>query len=172
METNEQLDILLKKKAEIASQTGLDSEERKKLLRRIRREIRQIRGPSADSSEEGEEGAEPRPRRSRRSKDENPVLRDYRKDLEGFKAFKLSAIQYYLDQGLIQKDLKSVPHDQTMAMFSFIQMFEFMVEPSQALEKFRTRWADHDPEWFTIIGTDLFEEVAFGPLPSAMTTAN
>lgn len=166
MEENNRLNQLIQQKEALAGRSDLTSDEKDQMARRIRREIRKLKAESGDTSTAS---SAPRRSRSKREVGLPGEIRSATKNPAEFIQFKAEVQEYLTDLGLECRDPSDLIHDTHPAHgFDLVYIYEHDVTGDQLIEKFRSRWANKDPKWFSVSGQDTAEILLLGPLPAAM----
>lgn len=164
---NPTLERLLQQKEALYARTDLDADEKDRLARRLRREIRKVRGGPAPKDPAS--GTTTRRKRSAHGQAVRGEIRLASDNPDEFSQFKAEVQEFLTDLGLDWRDPSSLLQDSAPAYgLDFVYLYEHDVTGEQLIDKFRTRWANKEPKWFSVNGVDAGEILLLGPLPSGM----
>ncbi len=166
MGSNDELDSLLKQKAELSGRTDLTPEQKDKLARTLRRKIRQLGGTCrvldggvVNKSEKTETGEKvPRARSSRFIKKIRPHQQ-------------LAYNEYWetITKALVELGLERKSRDSIMGLntygYSIPLMHRENVTALELIDKFKHRWSSHAPQWFYPGDQEIKEYILLGPIP-------
>lgn len=164
--SNDELESLLKQKAELSGRTDLTPEQKDKLARTLRRKIRQLGGTCrvldggvVNKSEKTETGEKtPRARSSRFIKKIRPHQQ------LAYNEYCETITKALTESGLERKTRDTIIGLNTYG-YSIPLMHRDSVTATELIEKFRHRWSSHSPQWFYTDDQETKEYILLGPIP-------
>lgn len=176
----ERLKSLEKQKEEVMARTDISSNDRSDAAKRLRREIRKVK-ERLGLREVGDRSTSTRSERPSEDQDETSEKSVRGSRIRSHQKHELTAeeLAHYVEKiknelmenGLPELEGGKIPINCVTQAYDMILCAERNISLLQIINKFKSRWNDFEPEWFTFTSNSMTKDgtLHFGPLPKGMT---